>query len=441
MIKLTVSFFSILLSFQSVSYAAGFDCSLNTLNETEATICGNSYLDGLDNMSNKLFTKAKNNTLSLGVLINDQKAWVKNRNKCSGNYECIKNIYLERNVILSRISEFKSVLDVFNSDDIIYDESNGNDDNNKTEDKKTNANGYSLVYNQWLVKNISEVPSKSDNFNKNIRTGDWEILSHLNIDDNVFFFFKVNTNKSSSYLILVSDYPGESVIISRYDSNGYQSPEIQVIKKGNDYLTYSVNNVYDDKTGRRTNKYYRVDFSNVKNIKSIDIDASWIKSKVTEIVNAEEIAGLINEYKNQSDKNNDWMGYCDEKLCRSNTVSANKKWHIASGDYEGVYIFPEDRPDISTNVFFDKKKYETVNFAYGANFDWGNENQFFFSITGGPAGLWKTDIDKKTTENILSVSQASKPYYFRFNDVDYVLSYFDEDFYFNNFFVSKDIEK
>lgn len=266
MIKLTVSFISILLSFQSVSYAAGFDCSLNTLNETEATICGNSYLDGLDNMSNKLFTKAKNNTLSLGILINDQKAWIENRNRCGNNYECIKNIYLEKNVLLSRVSEFKSVSDVFNSDDITYDESNENNENNKTEDKKTNTNGYSLTYNQWLVKNISEAPSKSDNFNKKIRNGDWEILSDLNIDNNVFFFFKVNTNKSSSYLILLSDYPGESVIISGYDSNGYQSPEIQVLKKGNDYLTYSVNNVYDDKTGRKTNKYYRVDFSNVKNI-------------------------------------------------------------------------------------------------------------------------------------------------------------------------------
>lgn len=71
MIKLIVSFTSILLSFQSVSYAAEIDCSLNTLNETEATICGNSYLDSLNNMSNKLFTKAKNNILSLGVLIND----------------------------------------------------------------------------------------------------------------------------------------------------------------------------------------------------------------------------------------------------------------------------------------------------------------------------------------------------------------------------------
>lgn len=90
---------AIFLFFHHYSYAAAFDCSSGSLNVTELKICNEPYLSGLDNMMDKLFSKARLNTLSVGFLINDQKEWIGKRDRCKSDYECIKK-YLYRQKLI-----------------------------------------------------------------------------------------------------------------------------------------------------------------------------------------------------------------------------------------------------------------------------------------------------------------------------------------------------
>ncbi|WP_424769539.1 lysozyme inhibitor LprI family protein, partial [Proteus mirabilis] len=104
---------AIFLFFHQHSYAAAFNCSSGSLNVTELKICNEPYLSGLDNMMDKLFSKARLNTLSVGFLINDQKEWIGKRDRCKSDYECIKNTYIDRNLLLSKVVAFKSVENSF----------------------------------------------------------------------------------------------------------------------------------------------------------------------------------------------------------------------------------------------------------------------------------------------------------------------------------------
>jgi len=69
-------------------------CNSSNLNKTEHTICANDELIKLDKKLAKVYGSAKASTYS-------QKKWLKKRNACDGDIECIKKAYL------SRIEELK----------------------------------------------------------------------------------------------------------------------------------------------------------------------------------------------------------------------------------------------------------------------------------------------------------------------------------------------
>jgi len=70
-------------------------CNSSNLNKTEHTICANEVLNALDNRLAEVYgaNKAKNSD-------NEQKEWLKKRNKCGSDISCIKKIYNERIDIL-----------------------------------------------------------------------------------------------------------------------------------------------------------------------------------------------------------------------------------------------------------------------------------------------------------------------------------------------------
>ena len=83
-----------LLSLQANVHAAGFNCTLETLNESEKNDLSDSYLSGIDNVANQLFINAVNNTLSKEIVQSGQTKWLKERNSCKADVECIKQKYL-----------------------------------------------------------------------------------------------------------------------------------------------------------------------------------------------------------------------------------------------------------------------------------------------------------------------------------------------------------
>ncbi|MFI8418322.1 lysozyme inhibitor LprI family protein [Serratia sp. NPDC078593] len=101
------------LSIQNSTHATGFDCNFERLNETEKAICNTPYLNGIDNVTNKLFIIALNNTISKEVVQSGQIEWLKERNSCRDNVLCIKESYLQRNAELSSIQAFQPISDVF----------------------------------------------------------------------------------------------------------------------------------------------------------------------------------------------------------------------------------------------------------------------------------------------------------------------------------------
>ncbi|EPJ0730886.1 lysozyme inhibitor LprI family protein [Morganella morganii] len=423
---------AIFLFFHHYSYAAAFDCSSGSLNVTELKICNEPYLSGLDNMMDKLFSKARLNTLSVGFLINDQKEWIGKRDRCKSDYECIKNTYIDRNLLLSKVVAFKSVENSFGGSEFYVEP-------DKYHSK--NKEGFLINSSQWPVKELSAVSDINTDAEEEIRFGKWELLNHLNVDNNIFFFFKVSKNDTFSYLVLISDFPGKSVVISKYDSKSYGYPEIRITDKTDNSFIYVVHDLYNEENDKREDKYYLIDFKGVKDIKSADVDNEWVNSRISEVTDKEQVTNILKKERGGIQLDDDWMGYCGEKLCRSNTLSPDGRWHVASGDYEGVYLFPKNRPDIGVNVFFNDKKYEATGFNYKSNFSWGKDDEFFFAIVGEGNGIWKTDINNKKTQNILSLYDVSKPYFFRYNNVDYVISFFDSDGYTESFIISKDVSE
>jgi len=69
----------------------GFDCS-QELNDSERSICSDSYLSGLDNHLNLLYVKFREMTPSPGALKDDQLKWLRKRNLCR-EYECMVEVY------------------------------------------------------------------------------------------------------------------------------------------------------------------------------------------------------------------------------------------------------------------------------------------------------------------------------------------------------------
>jgi len=382
-----------LLLLQGGVHAAGFNCAVENLNETEETICQTPYLSGIDNVSNKLFIGVMNNTLSKGTVQAEQLEWLKDRNSCRKNTACIKEHYLKRNAELSSFQGFHTLAEVFPESliDAPFDR------------KIINKNGFTIRDNPWVIKRLFSEPKVERDFN--IKDGYWNILTHMEVRNNLAVIFTVET-KGTTYLILISDITSQSQIIDSYDSESDSAPEIKLIYRDEAGFSYKVSNVYDPMKHQQVSSYYEITVS----------DSEKITPK------------KISRPQKEFIKDKTWTGYCGDRSCESELLSPDGKWRVASGDgdieyrNDGVYYFPHDRPDLGVNVFISSVEDKDDGFSFMRSYVWGHENSFFFDNDGGYACIWKTDISQKTTERILPVERLQKPYYLRYKNTDYVIS-------------------
>lgn len=92
-LKLSLLVFTALLS--SYSYAAGFDCS-KAKSTTEKTICSTASLSDLDEILVLSFKKALAGSSDAQALKGAQQAWLKTRESCASNIDCITKTYTTR---------------------------------------------------------------------------------------------------------------------------------------------------------------------------------------------------------------------------------------------------------------------------------------------------------------------------------------------------------
>ncbi|MGS7193192.1 lysozyme inhibitor LprI family protein [Enterobacter cloacae subsp. dissolvens] len=409
----TILFVTTLIFFNSGVQAAGFDCSLKTLNETERTICNTPYLSGIDNVANTLYINAVKNSLSIGTILSGQLKWLDERNSCKADIECIVQKYILRNDILSSVGSFEPLSKIFPPQ--LIDE--------PLEQGVTNENGFTIRDNPWLTKKLFSISSLQQKLN--LTQGDWRFLTYLIIDDNIGFIFSLET-KRITYLIYVSDIDSQSYVIDAYDSESSFSPGIRLTGRDDVSFTYEVDGVYDKEKDSTVSAYYKVSIA----------DSGKVLAEPKKIIAAPE-----------SIEDELWTGYCGHFPCISSLTSPDGKWRIASGDSDiegrndGVYYFPHDRPDQGVNVFLSSHE-RNRNFSHYA---WGDKNSFFFDNQGAMACIWKTDISKKTTECILPVEGLQRPIYIRFKNQDYVVSRYSssrlkyvQDEYLEGFYISKE---
>lgn len=402
------------LSWQTATQAAGFDCSLTNLNETEKTICGNSYLSGLDNITNKFFVNALQNTLSRGTLQRSQNQWLKERNACAANVACIKETYLQRNAALSSIKAFHALSDVFPNNFI----------DTPFDHEIENKNGFTIRDNPWLVKELFNKSSTEDSLN--LAEGDWRLLTHLVINNDLAIIFTVE-RQGITYLVLISDVPTQSYVIASHDTtalSAQSAPNIELTGHDDTSFSYQITYSYNPTQQTYFREYFRV-----------KIDSKALSSP-------QKIAP-----PSDNDKEKSWTGYCGEHSCYSELVSPDGQWRLASGEgfigdqYDGVYYFPYDRPDLGVNVFTSVPQNKEDGWNYSRNYTWGHKNSFFFDNDGGLACIWKTDIDQKTTERILPVEGLKYPYYIRYNNEDYIVTNYisnsDDDNNLAGFYITK----
>lgn len=79
----------------STSYAAGFDCS-KAKSATEKTICSTTSLSDLDEILVLSFNKAVAGSADAKALKTAQQAWLKTREACTSDVDCITQAYTSR---------------------------------------------------------------------------------------------------------------------------------------------------------------------------------------------------------------------------------------------------------------------------------------------------------------------------------------------------------
>lgn len=87
----------------SEALAASFDCT-KAATSVEKMICADNNLSELDEKLGKAYLEAGKKYPDTTALKQEQRAWLKERNKC-GNSDCLRNKYQERIAVLSQASE------------------------------------------------------------------------------------------------------------------------------------------------------------------------------------------------------------------------------------------------------------------------------------------------------------------------------------------------
>ena len=85
----------------NLSHVPGFDCSKATT-ETEFAICNDPELSALDERTSKAYSRARHSEDGKQFKRN-QLEWIKTRNACLSDTECLKNAYEE---VLSSLKDF-----------------------------------------------------------------------------------------------------------------------------------------------------------------------------------------------------------------------------------------------------------------------------------------------------------------------------------------------
>lgn len=376
--------------------AAGFDCTLANLSPTEKTICSNEYLSGLDNALNHFFKKAYDSSLSHGRLAERQKEWLQERNSCQSDVTCITNSYLIRNKQLATSNNLQNVSDIFNRQgdklDAILDAP-----------IKTKS-GFTITDSPWLVKKIFS----SDSFDGGINIDNLNVssvLTYQEVNDDLYIYISASGRYQDKNITLLVELTDDTSprIIQLYD--GY----LDVISRardtqGNALAYFSVGNDAD-----QDYHYLFISPSGEKSISDISPEQADSLTK----------------------KTIPWTGYCGSSECNASLISPDGKWRLASSDGnvkepdEGMYVFPVNRPDLGLNVFANKADNSITDdeFGYIRQFIWGSDsNTFYFDNSGALGCIWKTDIEKKSTQRIIPVEGILDPFYINYDGDDVMLS-------------------
>ena len=78
-----------------ISQAASFDCT-KASTAVEGSICANQTLSGLDDQLAAAYKQSRSQAADPSVLQKDQLAWLKNRNACGANVDCLTKAYQQR---------------------------------------------------------------------------------------------------------------------------------------------------------------------------------------------------------------------------------------------------------------------------------------------------------------------------------------------------------
>lgn len=385
--------------------AAGFDCTAKNLNTTEAAICHDSYLSGMDNALNKFFTSALENSVNHGTLFRQQRQWVKERNQCGSDAACIKQKYVDRNKALTEVLPFLRVDEVFVRDGDLLDPPMAQNLQNK--------NGFTLSEDRWRVKVF--VPEWSMSSPKyHLESADWQVLTHrvVNGDLVVYFLVSGESQDQQLYYVVRVENGWRVNTITRYAFPSAEEVFVNYQSGASDSVVYSV--------------FHRPDPEQCDSDDSADYTVETYSLDVAS--NTVSLTGTTTRSE-AAIKKETWVGYCETQECTSQVASADGKWRLASsegskGDKdEGMFYFPVDKPDQGINVFLTQADTARDNdFGYMRHYVWGDENTFYFDNDGAYACIWKTDIKNKTTQRILPVEGMIQPYYLNYNNEDMVIA-------------------
>lgn len=393
--------------------AAGFDCTLTGLNETEKTICADTYLSGLDNVTNGYFVKAMDNSYGVGTLAREQRKWLAERNRCGADAECIKQRYIERNKTLSRAGVYQKVSEVFIRP--------GDKLDKPVAPGLKNDAGFTLSEEPWRVRqlisssDITELTAGSTGHSMSI-------LTHRIVNNDLIVFvvlYVERDEKKTAYLLSLKEsekprvqagYEGYNLELVLLDNNS--APEGDILYRVAEYSGsgVTVNSASDYATPHAF--ALNVSRKEIGSIKAVNLPAG--------------AAGVKK-----------WVGYCGSQECNSRLTSPDGQWRLASADRsnsdvdEGMYYFPHDRPDAGINVFLPQADTaKGPDYSYDRNYVWGRGSSFYFDNEGGYACIWKTDLADKTTKRILPVEAFLKPHYVNYNGEDMIVAsytYYNEN--------------
>lgn len=392
---------------------AGFDCTLTGLNETEKTLCADTYLSGLDNVTNGYFVKAMDNSYGVGTLAREQRKWLAERNHCGADAECIKQRYLERNKTLSRAGVYHKLSEVFVRP--------GDKLDKPVAPGLKNDAGFTLSDDPWRVRqlisssDVTELTAGSTGHSISI-------LTHRIVNKDLILFVVLyvdHDDKKTAYLLSLKDAEKPKV------QAGYEGYNLELVLQDNNSLPQG-------------DILYRVAEYRGSGV-TVNSESSYATPHAFVLNVLPEKIGSIKEVSlpASNPERNKWVGYCGSQECNSRLTSPDGQWRLASADRsntdvdEGMYFFPHDRPDAGVNVFLPQADTaKGPDYSYNRNYVWGRGASFYFDNEGGYACIWKTDLADKTTKRILPVEAFLRPHYVNYNGVDMIIAsytYYNEN--------------